>query len=137
MLQKNNYKQIAVIPEELIDKPGIESLKILEENKKLVNWVSVIKTKEFGWWFQNDRKKTNGKYDHQMLWYQKNKKQTLKKKHLESERTFFSALYLCKTPCSLLSPQKICNPSASIYSSLNSIIMTKTTKNKFRFGECF
>jgi len=34
---KNNYKQIAVIPEELIDKPEIESLKIVEENKKLVN----------------------------------------------------------------------------------------------------
>ena len=34
MLQKNNYKQIAVIPEELIDKPEIESLKIVEENKK-------------------------------------------------------------------------------------------------------
>ena len=32
---KNNYKQIAVIPEELIDKPEIiESLKIVEENKK-------------------------------------------------------------------------------------------------------
>lgn len=57
MLQKNNYKQIAVIPEaELIDKPEIESLKMLEENKKLVNWVSVIKTKEFGWWLQKDRK---------------------------------------------------------------------------------
>ena len=70
--KKNNYKQIAVIPEELIDKPEIESLKIVEENKKLVNWVSVIKTKEFGWWFQNDIKKTNRKYDHQMLWYQKN-----------------------------------------------------------------
>jgi len=36
--KKNNYKQIAVIPEELIDKPEIESLKIVEENKKkLVN----------------------------------------------------------------------------------------------------
>lgn len=43
---KNNYKQIAVIPEELIDKPEIESLKIVEENKKLVNWVSVIKNKK-------------------------------------------------------------------------------------------
>jgi hypothetical protein len=38
VLQKNNYKQIAVIPEaELIDKSEIESLKMLEENKKLVN----------------------------------------------------------------------------------------------------
>jgi hypothetical protein len=40
VLQKqNNYKQIAVIPEELIDKPEIiEILKIVEEtNKKLVN----------------------------------------------------------------------------------------------------
>jgi len=127
-LQKTNYKQIAVIP--------VESLKILEGNKKLVNWVSVIKTKEFGWWFQNDIKKSNRKYDHQMLWYQKNKKQTLKKTKLESERTFFSALYLCKTPYSHYPHKKICNPSASIYSSLNSIIMT-TTKNKFRFGECF
>ena len=43
--KENNYKQIAVIPEELIDKPEIiESLEIVEEaNKKLVNWVSVIK----------------------------------------------------------------------------------------------
>lgn len=42
MLQKNNnYKQIAVIPEELIDKPEIESLKIVEENKKnlSIEWV--------------------------------------------------------------------------------------------------
>ena len=61
---KNDYKQIAVIPEELIDKPEIiESLKIVEEaNKKLVNWVSVIKkTKEFGWWFQNDKKENKQK----------------------------------------------------------------------------
>jgi len=36
-VKKTNYKQIAVIPEELIDKPEIKSLKILEENKKLVN----------------------------------------------------------------------------------------------------
>ena len=42
VLQKNNnYKQIAVIPEELIDKPEIESLKIVEENKKnlSIEWV--------------------------------------------------------------------------------------------------
>jgi hypothetical protein len=32
---KNNYKQITVIPEaELIEKPEIESLKILEEEKQ-------------------------------------------------------------------------------------------------------
>ena len=39
--KKNNYKQIAVIPVELIDKPEIESLKIVEENKKnlSIEWV--------------------------------------------------------------------------------------------------
>lgn len=44
MLQnKNNYKQITVIPEaELIEKPEIESLKILEEEKQKnlsIEWV--------------------------------------------------------------------------------------------------
>lgn len=73
--KENNYKQIAVIPEELIDKPEIiESLEIVEEaNKKLVNWVSVIKKqKSLVGGFRMIRKKTNRKYDHQMLWYQKN-----------------------------------------------------------------
>jgi len=65
------------------------------------------------------------------------KKTDFEKNHLESERTFFSALYLCKTPCSLLSPQKICNPSASIYSSLNSIIMTTTTKTNLDLASAF
>lgn len=71
----NNYKQIAVIPEELIDKPEIiESLKIVEEaNKKLVNWVSVIKKqKSLVGGFRMIERKENRKYDHQMLWYQKN-----------------------------------------------------------------
>lgn len=73
--KENNYKQIAVIPEELIDKPEIiESLKIVEEaNKKLVNWVSVIKKqKSLVGGFRMIERKTNRKYDHQMLWYQKN-----------------------------------------------------------------
>lgn len=63
-------------------------------------------------------------------------KSDFEKKNLNLNEPFFSALYLCKTPYSSYPHKKICNPSASIYSSLNSIIMT-TTKNKFRFGECF
>jgi len=89
---KNDYKQIAVIPEELIDKPEIiESLKIVEEaNKKLVNWVSVIKKQKslVGGFRMIERKQTENMTT-RCCDTKKTKNRLWKKKHLESERTFF------------------------------------------------